>query len=627
MNLIYGAVNFKSSNVVNYLIFLENGISYFQLEKKERWINVNCGLGTAKLFNKNNLLDQKPFKVGDLIITSNARIDNRDELIRALNIFNSLNSEISDSALIAKAYQKWGEDCVNHIDGEWAFAIWDEVKNELFLARDPLGNTAIFYYKSNESFIFCSSIKGILAIPEIPKNPNDVVLAGILSVYKPSGGQTSYKDIFEIEPGHFITIKSNTVIKKRYWFIENTKELRYKSADDYVEHFLELYQNAVDVRLKNGGKIGSTLSGGLDSGSVTALAAKKLQEQNQQLHAYTFRPFSDVSFLDSDRRFPDEKEYAIATAKKWENIIHSFIQNENVSILDSINKINEIQSTPIHGASNSYWMIDLFEQAKSEGINTLLTGNGGNATVSWAGIPKSKNFIDNLKDLTTLKITPNNFIKSAAKQVLPASFFKYREMKKKVEISAFSALNSQMFTDLNAQKYIKNMNLETFGRAEKDTFIDRLRLLRPVNTSIGTFWQNISHYYGFEATDPTRDKKLVEFCFSIPDEFFISKGQNRYLIRSSMEGLLPEEVRLNTRIGRQGGDTHYLIKKEKIHFSRLLAKFETSGNVSKYLNITRMKKVLDNTDEVINLKIISEMDSILLRGIGVGTFLQEKFKL
>ena len=627
MNLIYGIVNFKSSNVVDYLHQLEIGISCFRLEKKERWLNESCGLGTAKLFNKNNVLNQTPSKVGDLIITSNARIDNRDELLSVLNISNSFSSEISDNVLIAKAYQHWGEKCVNHIDGEWAFAIWNEVKKELFLARDPLGNTAVFYYKSNDYFVFCSSLKGILAIPEILKIPNDVVLAGILAVYKPSGGQTAYKDIFEIEPGHFITIQSDTIVKKRYWFIENTPELRYKSADDYVEHFLELYQNSVDVRLKNGGKMGSTLSGGLDSSSVTSLAAKTLQKQDKKLFAYTAIPFSDVSFLDTDKRFPDEKEFAIATANKWDNIIHFFIQNKNVSILDSINRINKIQDAPIHGVNNSYWMLDLFEKVKEDGIETLLTGKGGNATVSWAGIPKAKNLIDNLKDLSTLKISPNKFIKSTAKQVLPASLFTNRSIKKKFEISAYSALNTQLFTDLNAYKYIQDMQLQKFGRSKNDLFINRLRLLRPVNTSIGTFWQNISHNYGFQVTDPTRDKKLVEFCFSIPDEFFIYKGQNRYLIRKAMEGILPNEVRLNKRIGRQGGDSHNLIEKEKIHLSSLLTNFDKSSEVSKYLDVNRMKKVLDKANEDLTLKIISEMDSILLRGIGVGQFLQNNFNV
>ncbi len=622
MNLIYGIVNFKSCNVVNYLNFLENGISCFQLEKKERWINVKCGLGTAKLFNKNNLSDQKPLKVGDLIITSNARIDNRDEILNSLNISNSFTPEISDSALIAKAYQKWGEDCVNHIHGEWAFAIWDEVKNELFLARDPLGNTAIFYYQSNESFIFCSSIKGILALSEISRTPNDIVLAGILTVYKPSGGQTVYKDVFEIEPGHFLTIKSKIIIKKRYWFIENTPELRYKSSDDYVEHFLELYQNAVDVRLKNGGKIGSTLSGGLDSGSVTSLAAKTLEKQDKQLFAYTAIPFSDVSFLDTNKRFANEKEYSIATAKKWHNIIHSFIQNENVSILDSINLMIDIQSAPIHGVGNCYWMVELFERAKSEGINTLLTGNGGNSTVSWAGIPQKRTFNENAKAVLDSKLSLNRFLKSTLNQFLPHDFISNRNLIRMSKKSEFSSINSSFFNEIKVSGYIREMHLENFGLKNNNLLVKRLRLLNPINSSFGTFWQNISHHYNLQVTDPTRDKKLVEFCFSIPDEFFLSKEYDRNLIRKSMKDLMPDEVRLNKKIGRQGGDSHFLIEKEIIEIKKILANFEKNTLILKYLNVNRMKHVLEKVNENASSSTSNELNSILLRGIGLGRFLQ-----
>ena len=139
-------------------------------------------------------------KTGDLVVTADARIDNRDELIAVLGLTGRPWEEITDAELILGAYRRWGERCPERLLGDFAFAIWDRRNQTLFCARDHFGVKHLYFYRSNPIFVFGSEIKALLCLPEVPRRLNEARLADYLMLISEDKSATLYQDIFRLPP-------------------------------------------------------------------------------------------------------------------------------------------------------------------------------------------------------------------------------------------------------------------------------------------------------------------------------------------------------------------------------------------------------------------------------------------
>ena len=261
------------------------------------WVDGCVGLGHRMLWTTpESLIEKLPLvnERGDLVITADARIDNRDELIAALQTNNRPADKITDSDLILAAYEKWGEDCPQHLLGDFAFAIWDERKQILFCARDHFGVKPFYYYYSNQTFIFASETKALLSIDEVPHQVNEVRIGDYLTSMLEDKSITSYQGVLRLPPAHSITLTQQGNLQLRcYWTLELSEELRLNSDEEYAEAFRKVFTEAVRCRLRTAFPIGSHLSGGLDSSSICCIARKLLEESNSQLHTFS-NIFDDV---------------------------------------------------------------------------------------------------------------------------------------------------------------------------------------------------------------------------------------------------------------------------------------------------------------------------------------------
>lgn len=360
------------------------------------WQDSRCGLGQCLLFNTPEAVHERlPRWVPEarLAITAEARIDNRDELCDHFAIPPADRPVTPDSELILRAYLKWGEASPEHLLGDWSFAIWHPAERKLFLARDHHGNTSLCYWRQGEQFAFASSPQALHALGA-PRRLNELYLAQVLISWPAyHGPQTIDLDIQRLPPAHAMTVTPQGTRVWRYWRLEDTPELRLPNRDDYVQGFLEVYDEAVRCRLRSYRPVGVTLSGGLDSGSVTALAARELARQGQRLTAFTAVPLYDTTRTVGPQRFGDETEYATATAAFCGNVDHILLDSAQVTPMAGIRRTLAIMPEPAHAASNFFWITDLLEQARVAGLGTLLTGQGGNATVSWTGAPELRSLL------------------------------------------------------------------------------------------------------------------------------------------------------------------------------------------------------------------------------------------
>ncbi|MEP7356295.1 MAG: asparagine synthase-related protein, partial [Anaerolineales bacterium] len=206
---------------------------------------------------------------GQLAITADARIDNRDELFGLLGL---ADHSLADSALILAAYAKWGERCPEHLLGDFAFAIWDAGKQALFCARDHLGNRPLFYHQAPGFAAIASEIKALLVLPQVPRRLNERRIAEYLATLHDDTAITFYQDIHRLPPAHSLTLSRAGAKLERYWALDPARALPPASDEAYADGFRELFTEAVRCRLRSAYPVGAMLSGGLDSSSIVCVA-------------------------------------------------------------------------------------------------------------------------------------------------------------------------------------------------------------------------------------------------------------------------------------------------------------------------------------------------------------------
>ena len=236
-----------------------------------------------------SLYEELPFEKDGLVITADARIDNRKELSKELGIQDKEN--IPDSYFILMAYKRWNEECLDKLLGDFAFAIWDKNLDKLFCARDHMGVKPFYYYLSDDLFVFGTEIKAIFTFTEIPIKLNEKKLALFFMKDIMDKELTFYEDIKCLPAAHNLTVNKHKIVLKTYWELNPNSEIIMDSEEDYVEAFLEIFVEAVRCRLRSSVPIGFELSGGLDSSSIVC-TVKEILFEEQKMDA--IKTFSNV---------------------------------------------------------------------------------------------------------------------------------------------------------------------------------------------------------------------------------------------------------------------------------------------------------------------------------------------
>ena len=272
------------------------------------WCEGSVGLGHRMLWTTpESLLEQLPLvdRTGNLVLTADARIDNRDELISALSLSDRPAEKITDSDLILAAYKKWGRQCPGKLIGDFAFAIWDKCKRVLFCARDHMGVKPFYYYhEPGKFFAFASEIKGLLCLEAVPRRVNEAkvgVYLCQLSGFAQLKPDTFYEDILRLLPAHSMVLSERGMEFQSFWDLDGeAKKIQLSSDGEYVEAFKERFTEAIACRLRSAYPVASTLSGGLDSSSVSCVARNLLRQQNHQAELLTV--YADCAVPSADEK-------------------------------------------------------------------------------------------------------------------------------------------------------------------------------------------------------------------------------------------------------------------------------------------------------------------------------------
>ncbi|MCJ8009107.1 asparagine synthase-related protein [Lederbergia wuyishanensis] len=578
-----------------------------------------------------------------LVITSDAIIDNRDELFDRLQIHHSQRKTMTDSELILESYLKWGEDCPKYLIGDFAFMIWDVRRQALFGARDFSGARTLYYYKDDSCFAFCTLIEPLFNLPFIKKQLNENWLAEFIVIptiiENVDMHHTVYKDIYQLPPAHTILIKNSKVSLNRYWSLPEIKTLNLKSDDEYYEAFHEVFGKAVNEKIRTYGKVGSHLSGGLDSGSVVSFAAKSLKEENKELYTYSYIPHDNFIDWTPKHYIANEKPYIKETVNYVGNIKAHYLNFEDKNPFMDIDDFLEIMEMPYKFFENAYWLKGISEQASKDGVKIVLNGSRGNHSISWGSERLNYEYYASL--LKRLKLLKLNLEMSRYCENFPTG---RRKILPTIAKYAFPNLMALFEKSHESNYHFPNFINPTF--AEKNNIYERTRegdigitgsfkgdlndyrrkyydKLYVWNKS-GTATTKLSLRNAVWDRDPTNDLRVIQFCLSLPEEQYAKDGMERSFLRRATKNILPDKVRLNHHIrGIQAADTIHRMKSSWGEFHKEIQELIKDSLLSEILDVNVIRNSLSNLGkEPIPELVWSDDFKILSRSLIIYRFLK-----
>ncbi|MDD4921043.1 MAG: asparagine synthase-related protein [Bacteroidales bacterium] len=625
------------SGIFGYINRDGNPVSQRALEKMHRimtkWGPDGCnilsvgsvGFGQASLFTTpKSRFDhipgrfQLPFsdKDGTIFFTAAGRLDNRKDLIRQLGIEDQQNS-LSDEELILQSYLKWGENCPIRIYGDWSFAVWNSKEHKLFLSRDHIGNTSIYYYIDSHTFAFASSRQALLDLDLAPIKMDELYLAQVLVAWPAYQGEcTIHSPVKRLPPAHSLTITPDHRIDVRqYWHLEETRTLHLRRRMDYVDTFKEIFDEAVRCRLCSNTAIGASLSGGLDSGSVVSTAANFLKMENKSLLAFTSLPMQDT-----ESKFGDEYQLTQATAKYAGNINLHKIMADTISPIQVLRRMLPIYNEPIHATGNLFWIQGIRTAALDYGCRVFLTGQMGNAGISWAGSFFSQPLAFQLRHFGLL-----GWSKEFAKQYMPVSIQRWRKYR---DTQGWEHKLSLVHPDLLCRLNLKDRMLNDHSLYPITPLEHRYGIIHAGRTIIGSQHAEIGAAWGIEVRDPTADVRLLDFALSVPDRFYMDSGtgMDRWLIREAMKERLPDEVRLNRRRIFQSGDLALRFRISANEVEIALDEL-SSGPAAAFVNVSYLRNIWSVIRTGGGIKGSFRYGFHLSRGIMAGLWINEFYRV
>jgi asparagine synthase (glutamine-hydrolysing) len=610
----------------------------FGRDGEGKWVGPEVAVGRrlTKILPE-DVYDTQPLKTvkSSLVLVADLRLDNRDELATQLGIAAPHASKMCDAALLLSAFERWDEDCCVHLVGDYAFAIWDERAQRLVLARDIIGARPLHYHRGSGFFAFASIPKGLHALPYVPYCSDEERIAEFLALLPQYGSRSFFKDIERVEPGHVVTVTKNTVKVRRYWNWQR-RTLSFSSADDYVQglrHYLEL---AVQSQLRGVGEsVATCLSAGLDSTAVTTTAARLMHPSGGKVLAITAAPRLGYHLPAPKRRLGDESLLAAQTAAIHPNIRHVVVRSDGRTPLDSLDQNFFLIEGPQLNLCLSEWGLAIYDELRAQNQRVLLTAGMGNLTLSYTG---NEHFPELIRSGQWLKWM--HAVNAAARAghwrlrgALLGSFAPWfppalwqtlcrAYYGASFDILRYSAIHPRRLAELGLQERARAHGLDFTYRPWKDGVAMRLWALN--RTDIGNGRKATLGGWGIDVRDPTADRRLIEFCLSVPTEQFFRNGAPRALARAALADRVPAEVLNERRRGLQAVDWHEGMTAARSQILEEIARLEQNGPAVRALDLPRMRRLAENwpAQRWHREDIIEQYRLALLRGISVGHFLR-----
>jgi asparagine synthase (glutamine-hydrolysing) len=521
------------------------------------FVEGNIGLGHRRLSIVDVAHGHQPMFNEDksCVIVYNGEVYNHADYRRELEAEGYEFQTHCDTETILRLYERHGENCVDYLRGMFAFAVWDENKRELFIARDRLGVKPLYYVHDREgNLFFASEIKSLLKAGTVKPEINFNALPDQLANHGTSHDETLFKDVKRLLPGHFLTWRENGEVKiRKYWDVYFEPKNDVKSDRETVEEWRELFRKSVELRLMADVPLGMFLSGGIDSSAIAAMMATMVDEP--------IKTFS-VGFKE---REANEFEYARIVAKAFKTEHHEITITPEQFFAELPNLIYHEDEPLGFIASVPLYFVSKLAQRH---VKVVLTGEGSDEILGGYG--------RYLKTLRLLeygeryeRVTPD-FLRSAVRSgmaTLPKAlgrklnrtflsreadienlyFDNFAIFPKTMQATLLTEQTKERIAEKNPYHYLQNWLAET----DAETLLDKL-LYADTKTYLHELLMKqdqMSMAASIESRVPFLDYKLVEYTAHLPERMKIRGRETKWILREAMKGILPEEILTRKKMG------------------------------------------------------------------------------
>lgn len=567
-------------------------------DRARNWTGGPAALGHLMMrITREDAFDAQPLHDGGLSLVADLRLDNREELAVKLSIDADALRDMSDSALLLAAYKQWGATCVEHLIGDFAFAVWDARARTLTLARDHMGQRHIFYHAGDGFFAFASEIKGLWALPQVPRVllEERIVRRGLMEDEQDYGA-TLYEGIRGLPGGTVLAVAADGAIDlHRYW--EPHADPAHEGRDEayYIETYRKVLTEAVACRLRRATtSAGLFMGGGFDSSAICALAGSVVAAQG--------RKFIAVSSV-----MPQDYRGSIHHARKWVEMCRRAMPQLDVRYVtrDGIDIFTDMEqgflATDGPHSPNRYVNGAILAEIAKAGARIVMDGHGGDYTVN----PRGQNalvrilrkgqfrrFVLEFKAMRrhlgqTVKQT---VVRNVVAQLVPRSWMRvWINHRNGLALSGTTYPLSPAIIAKREPK-ARRSPIRRFGEGPREGMLSTLRSQQNFSAQAYSI-SGAAH--GLEFTQPFHDKRVVEFGLAIPEELYVKSGKTRYLARVALKDLYPPEYQ-DRRPGNDDLGPDFLMMAKRVE-PRALAeidRMEKAGYLTRYFDFPRMRAML-----------------------------------
>jgi asparagine synthase (glutamine-hydrolysing) len=469
--------------------------------------------------------------------------------------------------------------------------------------------------------------------PDVPKASDEIWIARFLALLPAEGTRSHYQDIKRVPPGHTVSFDASGTELYRYWRPEALAPIRFAKDSDYCDALRTIFEEAVRCRIDTSSGIGTFLSGGYDSSSVTALTARLLAERSRSLTSFTAVPTNDFEMDPQSGRFGDETELASLTAAMYPNVEHVLVPNVSGDLFTTMDSVSFTDDAPIFNPYNEIWINAIGKAARQRGIGVLLSGQMGNATISYNGsnllrsLIQERQWVRLFRAARLRRRAGASWINLAYRMfgglLSPAVQRRLLAMRGHwtFGLQDFSALNMDFARQTGTAKeaVLAAGNLENINTNSHDV---RLGLIQRADP--GLHCRGFKRRFGIDMLDPTADRRVVEYCLAIPQEQFFVNGVEKSLLRTTFRGMLPDRVLDNELRGLQAADWHIAAKAAHAEMVAEVDRLEKSPLASRALDLPALRKLAETLPKGgwHKPEVFYAYQLKLGRGVAVGRFVR-----
>jgi asparagine synthase (glutamine-hydrolysing) len=635
MSGIAGLIRFDGRNVTRRnLERAANALNQYGRDRVEVIAKDNCGLAHALMrMTPEDRFDRQPYQDGSgSIITADLRLDNRDNLLAQTGMSPTEAAEWPDSRLLLSSWQKLGDDIWPTLRGPFAVAIWDPRSRCMTLARDHLGLNVVTWHNGRGFFAFASMPNALFAFENVPRELCEKKLADFLVLNHADHATTMYRNVFRVPPAHILHVKPDgSIAQRRYWSPTDIKDIRLRSDSAYAEGLRDCLDRAVRRQMRSIHPIGSLLSGGLDSSSISVLAAQALGEKNQRLAAFTGVPGRDFTGPVPDGCYADETPYVEAIRKKAGNIDVDYVHTDACDDFAQLERFFIALDGPVRNPTNFGWTMATLQRARAQGRRVLLGGLHGNYTISWDGWSQASDHLARGRLLLAYRQWGQFYRNSAYSRwtalrklliepLMPGRLGDWTRRHRSATWREHAPIRAEFAAEMAVESRARTVGHDFLYRMRRD---ERVKGLAQVDY-LGDWQAAEKAFTGVEVRDPTADIDVVSYCFGIPAEQYLAEGIDRSLVRRAMWDLLPEPVLTNRLSGLQGADWHRKLEARRGELARELNELSKSALVRRAIDLGRLERAVKDWPRGgwHKAEVFHEYNLALTRGLAGGRFIR-----